>query len=356
MLIPIVKKQLIEQGEDFRWADERPDWGPGRDAPMNLTKFNFLGMPHDDSVDNTDFPAIWDLDVREDPPFDEECPGEDDDYPKKLNLTGDTPVVRSVVIDSALGLADSGMGLGIAVTPFFHRRMDDIVRWLKELPPPPYPDSLPLDEELAALGEPVFRAHCAECHATDEPGNRMGTIIPYAEIGTDRERMDTWTQEAADQANEKTVSMGIRPPRRCFMEKNEGYIAIPLTGVWLKGPYLHNGSVPTLRDLLEPPENRPAAFYRGYDLLDAENVGFVSRLCPIEGLEESYDRYTCAGYVAAEGEPCVPGFVKDDGTLVVPDGWCLDTAERGNGNGGHLFGTDLAAEEKEALIEYLKTL
>jgi hypothetical protein len=31
-------------------------------------------------------------------------------------------------------------------------------------------------------------------------------------------------------------------------------------------------------------------------------------------------------------------------------------SERGNGNGGHEFGTDLAAADKDALIEYLKTL
>ena len=38
----------------------------------------------------------------------------------------------------------------------------------------------------------------------------------------------------------------------------DGYVAQPLVGVWLLGPYLHNGSVPTLRDLLSPSEQRPA--------------------------------------------------------------------------------------------------
>ena len=45
LLIPLTKKILIEQGEAFEWTRLRPRWGPGRDAPMNLTKFNFLGLP-----------------------------------------------------------------------------------------------------------------------------------------------------------------------------------------------------------------------------------------------------------------------------------------------------------------------
>jgi hypothetical protein len=48
--------------------------------------------------------------------------------------------------------------------------------------------------------------------------------------------------------------------------------------------------------------------------------------------------------------------VRPDGRVAVPGAWCLDTAERGNGNGGHPFGTELPAEDKDALIEYLKTL
>ena len=41
---------------------------------------------------------------------------------------------------------------------------------------------------------------------------------------------------------------------------------MPLDGIWLRAPYLHNGSVPTLRDLLRPPDERPVVFYRGYDV------------------------------------------------------------------------------------------
>jgi hypothetical protein len=92
---------------------------------------------------------------------------------------------------------------------------------------------------------------------------------------------------------------------------------MPLDGVWLRAPYLHNGSVPTLRDLLKLPSERPRVFYRGGDVYDYASVGFVS----------------------------------DN-----PTGFRFDVSLRGNGNGGHLYGTTLGTSEKQDLLEYLKTL
>jgi mono/diheme cytochrome c family protein len=336
--IPIAGKRLRRQGEEFAWADLRPRWGPGRDAPMNLTKFNFLQQgPDDGSVDNTDFPSIWHLAVREQEgrTFEEGKPVAPDTM--LMNLDGATTSFRSVLIDSALGL-------GAENSPFFRRRMDDLLSWLRQLPPPAYP--LPIDRDLAARGAPVFEAHCASCHAPGRP-NRLGTVIPIAEIGTDRERLDTWTRRAADGANERVAAMGIR---RTPMIETEGYVAVQLDGIWLRGPYLHNGSVPTLRDLLEPAARRPQAFCRGYDVLDAAKLGFladggVHPRCAEPGPPEKPSRWdrprTRAGY-------------SDEWPL--PGVWKYYVSERGNGNGGHEYGSGLAAAEKDALIEYLKTL
>jgi hypothetical protein len=76
-----------------------------------------------------------------------------------------------------------------------------------------------------------------------------------------------------------------------------------------------------LRDLLEPPERRPTVFYRGYDVFDQRNVGFVSSVPEEHG--RRFFRY--------------------------------DTSLPGNGNGGHLYGLTLSESDKGALIEYLKT-
>ena len=105
------------------------------------------------------------------------------------------------------------------------------------------------------------------------------------------------------------------------MVKQMGYQSPPLDGLWMRGPYLHNGSVPNLRDLMKPAAERAPVFYRGYDVYDPADVGFVSS--------------------GAEAER---------------EGWKEDTSVRGNGNQGHTYGTDLPAADKNALLEFLKTL
>ena len=66
------------------------------------------------------------------------------------------------------------------------------------------------------------------------------------------------------------------PWRFSHFRKTFGYVNSPLDGVWLRAPYLHNGSVPTLRDLLNPERRTSAVFYRGYDVFEPVKVGFVS--------------------------------------------------------------------------------
>jgi mono/diheme cytochrome c family protein len=245
-----------------------------------------------------------------------------------MNLDGATTSFEAVLYDSALGLQAEN-------SAFFRQRMADLEAWLLDLPAPRYP--LPIDSALARAGAPVFETACAECHASGRD-NRLGTVIPLQEVGTDPERANAWTREAADSANRTVRNLtGIR---RTPMGKpvHTGYIALQLDGIWLRAPYLHNGSVPTLRALLEPPERRPVRFYRGYDVLDRENVGFIARRCAADAAQD---------VVTADFQwGCMPA----------ERGWLYDTAERGNGNGGHLYGTGLTDAEKRALVEYLKTI
>jgi hypothetical protein len=147
----------------------------------------------------------------------------------------------------------------------------------------------------------------------------VGQLIPLAEIGTDPNRAEHWTAEAASEFNRQfdQFSWGFDH----FQGKTGGYVALGLDGVWARAPYLHNGSVPSLRDLLEPVENRPKIFYRGYDVYDPQRVGFISDVSSKAGRE----------------------FFK------------YDTGLTGNGNGGHVYGTSLSPADKDALIEYLKT-
>ena len=97
--------------------------------------------------------------------------------------------------------------------------------------------------------------------------------MPIDEIGTDRERFDTWTQADADATNAKARELGVE---RKAMVKDIGYASQPLDGIWLRAPYLHNGSVPSLTALLAPPDQRPTSFWRGCDIYDPVSVGFRS--------------------------------------------------------------------------------
>jgi hypothetical protein len=94
-----------------------------------------------------------------------------------------------------------------------------------------------------------------------------------------------------------------------------------LHGIWAVAPYLHNGSVPTLADLLKPSAQRPASFAVGRNY-DIAKVGLAAQQ------PGSYTRVT------------------------------TDCTVRNSGNSrcGHEFGTQLSADDKTALLEYLKTL
>ena len=97
------------------------------------------------------------------------------------------------------------------------------------------------------------------------------------------------------------------------------YAARPLYGIWAAAPFLHNGSVPTLYDLLLPPERRPKAFALGARQYDPVKLGFA--------VETSCSQQDCV----------------------------VDTTRTGDGNGGHFWGTDLSEPDRMALLEYLKT-
>ncbi len=105
-----------------------------------------------------------------------------------------------------------------------------------------------------------------------------------------------------------------------------GYKFRPLTGIWATAPYLHNGSVPTLYDLLLPPSDRPKSFYVGTREFDPVKVGFKTQ----QSAENSF----------------LFRVVDDQGTPI-----------QGNLNSGHDYNNaGLSEAEREALVEYMKGL
>ena len=172
--------------------------------------------------------------------------------------------------------------------------------WFDDLQPPKFP--FPIDLALAEQGRVAFNNNCASCHAAG--GARTGQVIPIEEIGTDRHRLDTWTAASAEAFNAFTRG---RPWQFTNFRKTNGMAASLLDGIWLRAPYLHNGSVPSLADLLLPTPRRATRFFRGYDVFDPVRVGFVS-----------------------------------SGPEAEQAGFEYDVMQPGNGNAGHEYGVALS--------------
>jgi mono/diheme cytochrome c family protein len=257
------------------------------------------------------------------------------------------------------------------------QRLHTMEGWIAELEPPQWAPELmgSIDGELAAKGEQLFADNCAGCHnmapyeMTDPADNAFGQSfikigkIDYKKVGTDPAYVESLSQRLVE-TNQATARLmdgkPVVPAAEFFMttvgaviqtgmqdaglsqeqqvafngfrftRDDQGNLqpytpksitklkASPLTGVWATGPYLHNGSVPTVYELLSPPDERRDVFWTGGRELDLERLGFVSTNAP------GRFRY--------------------------------DTSLPGNGNGGHAFPRDgLSHAQRMAVIEYLKT-
>ena len=242
--------------------------------------------------------------------------------------------------------------------------------FIDNLPPPPYPFTS-VDLARAREGKALFQTTCATCHAS-----RNQTIYPASKLGVDANRTmvntsvsrfglaalvmeacriygmnnqgqpgAAWCMPAGDwqaQLNEY-----FRDTPRRVAEGTNGYKADMLHGIWAQAPYLHNGSVPTLGQLVCP-ATRPRRFLRGNLHYDEALVGF-------EWSDRPQARYA------------------PHDTMLIKE---YDTAVPGKANTGHLYGADLCPDTSGldpvtdrktigerllnsrvgALLAYLKTL
>ena len=303
--VDLMRDQLITLGQMFTFMNKEPVFGPGRfdtfNPPKVLMNFRMDKLPEEEWVGVCNFPSIWHQRLREG---------------MQLHWDGNNTSVDERNRSAAFGTGALPPTLD---RPSVHRTAD----MLLDAAPPPYP--YPVDAALASRGKPIYAEYCARCHGasgTDFTGEFVGKVTPIDEIGTDRHRLDSYSFALC--VNQGELYAAYPSERFQHFRKTNGYANQPLDGIWLRSPYLHNGSVPNLWDLLEPASKRTASFFRGYDVYDPKNVGFVAN-------------------VSHENEK---GFFP------------YDTSLPGNGNQGHegnAFGTELSDDSKLALIEYLKT-
>jgi mono/diheme cytochrome c family protein len=306
---------------------------------------------------------------------------------------------------------------------------------------PPYP--LPIDEALAEQGAVIFHGlnlwarpgnqdrpqplggngSCASCHGVYSPRyvhdstfledpvleGVAGHISPLAVIGTDPARSDMLTPtlrerwgstfwgfpEGADnyvapedkdpvtELADDMYPLALRPDGACGWEQDViGYQAPPLYGVWATAPYFHNGSVPTLEQVLDSSQ-RPAIWQRqlqqegpvkGFDLrmetaYDPVRVGWKHSVLSCADIPGSL-LFNCnplnneAPSLIQSAENLIKGLVSWAGLLPLPDitpgafdkRLVYDSRILGNGKQGHEFTDVLTEQERRAVIEYLKTL
>jgi hypothetical protein len=313
--LPVYVNGLEDRKFDFinPLNDRRlDDFGPGRVDTWGLYKRVFVDPPVHDHINGTaDFPPLWNQKAR---------------TGMRLHWDGNTDVLLERNIVSVLSL------IGKRIDYLDFAGLTRVTEWIEGLLPPRYADLVPasvtagnppIDAEKAARGAGVFNEQCARCHLPT--GDRVGRVEPIdGGIDTDRLRFKEFIPELERALNK----LGTDQWQLRNFRVQQGYVNGLLDGVWLRSPYLHNGSVPTLRDLLEPPDKRPAVFCRGGELYDWKNLGFVSAPTLVGGV------------------PTCPGQFLYDTRL----------KDRGRGNGGHPYGTSLTDAQKDDLIEFLKTL
>ena len=209
----------------------------------------------------------------------------------------------------------------------------DVLAWLRALEPPRYPGAV--DPVLAKAGKLTFEENCSGCHGTYGAigGDRSDDTYPNKVVSVDVVRTDPLyasyavTSGITDWYNRSWFATSY--PRSRF-EPEAGYVAPPLDGIWATAPYLHNGSVPTIADLLN-----------SYDRPDEWSRYSPSGKTP-SGAADEYDYERLGWKVKRDGE--------------AGGKYAYDTSKPGYDNGGHTYGDHLTDEERAAVVEYLKTL
>jgi hypothetical protein len=285
------------------------------------------------------FNAIWDLLIQHDGAVPMDAPVSIPSlfhYADYINIhwdgNSDTVMGRDFAQAIALGADFNPKTLVTSVIP---RNVVKIEMIAAKINPPKWPVEVlgVIDIEKAGRGDKLFALHCLSCHGQEN-------VIPLEEVGTDPLRTVGFQQLSLNGESYAEILKGfgeallevsykehdftaeevakIERVKKPTWRSTSGYNTRQLYGLWASPPYLHNASVPTVWDLLQPVSKRPKKFKVGREL-DPVKLGM-------------------------------------DGVNQPEGGWEFDVREKGNGNIGHEFGIDLSDEEKWDLIEFLKTI
>jgi hypothetical protein len=303
----------------------KPDWGFGRvDAFGSVRALYF----EPDYVPNgpVSYPHIWAFDRN---PW--------------FHYDGNTTSVLQRNLGQALGVGAifEDKTYTSTLRPIDSDRLEQLARKIKV---PAWPADFlgPLDQGRIQRGAAHFKKHCVACHGLTRPTETAPDRLDDLKvIGTDVQRATAVTADlprtgkpfyndlavVLDKVTKKALEDSKVPPERqkefehgrpVEWRTTRKYAVRPLWGVWATAPYLHNGSVPTLHDLLRPAKERPRTFPLGQRDFDPVKVGYATKV--------EKPRFT------------------------------FDVSKVGNANSGHEYGVSLSETERLELIEFLKTL
>lgn len=298
-LVPLVRA-LLQLFHNMRAAlhipDQPPDTlppasGPGRNDAFGLLSAALFGAPQ--PYVPVKYGLVWNLERR-----------------RWVHWDGNTqsPIGRNLL--AALGLGAPLLGTQGQLDFTMLTRQTALSELIR---PPRYPFAV--DATAARRGAELYQDHCVACHNSPENDSRLHAV---EHIGTEPQRAQLFTPLQADRFNTFLAALrtpGYRPSAVPGLRSTRQYWAPSLAGVWARSPYLHNGSVRTMQELLTRPPARAQSFHRGSRVYDTGQLGYA-----------------------------------DDGPYL------LDTGSPGNSNAGHAYGTELSSAQQRDLIEYLKTL
>ena len=301
--------------------DPRTNWGAGRVDAFGSAR-TFLFDDKYEPINPVSYPPIFELNSH-----------------KWFHYDNNTDTLLERNFGQALGVGaiyDAGPPIN---TTLQVRNLLALEGFAAKLSAPKWPQEIlgKIDQERAKRGETLYTKFCATCHNPPKDGEAFVRLFDLDEIKTDPERALMFAEKLPDGTPLpdaiRTTMLAIKikeiatfpPADKTALEMQPRdwrgpakYAARTIKGSWATAPYLHNGSVPTLDDLLKPAKDRPAKFYVGSHQYDVDKLGYVS----------------------------------DDKTTL------FDTSIHGNSNAGHegeKYGTNMSPDERKDLLEYLKT-
>src|SRR5688572_7218611 len=170
-IIPSTRRRLMALDRSGAWMHSRPEWGRGRADVINDAKFSLLRRPIDDTVGTADTVPLWNLSARDG---------------TGLFWDASSASLKDSVLASALVMGTAADSLDDN-----EASLARVQSYISAARPPAYPFAV--DETAAQQGRKIFDGACAACHAPG--GSRTGAVIPIAELGTDRRRLDAWTPD-----------------------------------------------------------------------------------------------------------------------------------------------------------------